>query len=221
MFNWRTNHGLRAAIATAGLGVAFALPLGATAAQAAVTQQQASQFKANPQSALPQLANGARPTAAQLAALTALVRDLMATDPSTLNSIIGLLTGADEAEQRAIGRGLAQAALAVVGTNRDLADQIQQAIAASNVLAAINAYAEATGNVLTASSGGGGGGGGPTGQGSPGGGGGGGRGGPGGGNNQGNGGGGGLTGGNVNGGGNNQGQNNNNQGRGENEVSDH
>jgi hypothetical protein len=179
MFHRRANRGLRAAFFAAAVGLAFAQPFGSTPAQAAVTPQQVTDFKANPSSALPRTPGAAQqnPSAAQLAQLTAFIRDLLLADPTTLNTIISLLTTANPAEQAAIGRGLAQAALAVVQTNRDLANQIQQAIAASGIQVAINAYAESAGNVVTAATGGGGtggGGGGATGGGAPSGGGGGG-----------------------------------------------
>jgi hypothetical protein len=94
------------------------------------------------------------------------VRDLVLANPATLPAIIALLQNANSAQQAAIGSGLGQAAQTSVRTNPTLANQIQEALAASGVQVAIASFAATTGNVPIAGAapggGGGGGVGGPT-----------------------------------------------------------
>ena len=59
------------------------------------------------------------------------VRDLAASDPMTLNAIIGLLATANPNQSTAIGTGLGQVALMAVKSDQAYANQIQEAIARS------------------------------------------------------------------------------------------
>jgi hypothetical protein len=92
--------------------------------------------------------------------MISLLRDVAVAHPEALQTIIGLLTGANADQQSAIGSALGQAANIVVKTNQAYANQIQQAIANSGSDNANTAFAAVTGNVNIASTGGGGGGGG-------------------------------------------------------------
>jgi hypothetical protein len=65
------------------------------------------------------------------AAMIARVRDLAASDPSTLNAIVGLLATANDAQSTAIGTGLGQVALMAVKTDQAYANQIQEALASA------------------------------------------------------------------------------------------
>jgi hypothetical protein len=131
-------------------------PGGSTAMAAKLSSQEISQFLANPTATLTANPNGG-------GRLVVTVRDLMLSDPATLDAIIKLLASANPAQQTAIGSGLGQAAQALVTTNPTLANQIQAALAASGVPLAIASYSAVTGNVEIGSTGGGGGGGGGSG----------------------------------------------------------
>jgi hypothetical protein len=135
--------------------------------RAALSPQAVSDFMANPDALLQ--GDNAR--------VISRVRDLVASDPSTLPAVMNLLGGANPSVQNAIGAGLGQAARICTRNDPEFARQIQQAIAASNSQAAIAAFAAASGDTATAAGGSGGGGGGvggSIGAGAPGGGGGGG-----------------------------------------------
>jgi hypothetical protein len=127
-----------------------------TSATAAVTPQQVTEFVSNPASILQANPEGG-------GRLVALVRDLVLANPATLPAIIALLARANPAQQAAIGSGLGQAAQSSVRANPTLANQIQEALAASGVQVAIASFAATTGNVPVAGTAAGGGGvGGPT-----------------------------------------------------------
>ncbi len=78
---------------------------GMGSAAIAATPQQVAAFLANPGAVLQQNPSGGNQ-------LVSLIRDLIMTDPATLNAIIGLLSGANTAQQSAIGTALGQAAQA-------------------------------------------------------------------------------------------------------------
>lgn len=148
---------------------ALALAAMASTAHAAVfTPQQQLQastidaFKSNPSQLLQQFPQGG-------AALISRVRDLAASDPTTLPLLIDLLKSADPKTQiPAIAAGLAQVARLASKTDQAYATEIQNAIGASGNQVAIAAYQAATGDVAIAATGGGGGaGGGGTGGGGP------------------------------------------------------
>jgi hypothetical protein len=124
-------------------------------AGAAVTQQQISDFLANPSSLLQQFPTGG-------ARMISMVRDLACTEHSTLQPIARQLGTANKDQQSAIGTGLGQCARSVVNSDQAYANSIGQAIAASGSENANLAYSGVTQNVATAATapGGGAGGGG-------------------------------------------------------------
>jgi len=141
-----------------------------TAASAAVYPPQRqlpatviSDFKAAPNSLLQQYPTGGPQ-------LISRVRDLGASDPTTLTGLIALLK--DRAttpdQMRAIVAGLAQVARMAAQSDQAYANEIQAAIANTGNADVIAAYQAATGDVAIAATGGGGGGGsgsgGPTGN---------------------------------------------------------
>jgi hypothetical protein len=65
------------------------------------------------------------------AQMIARVRDIAASDPTTLNAFIGLLATANPSQSTAIGTGLGQVALMAVKNDQAYANQIQEAIARS------------------------------------------------------------------------------------------
>lgn len=164
MFRQSSKQILRAtAVALAAGWICIQLP-GQMAMAATLTPQQISQFQANPAATLAQYPDGGPE-------LVSFIRDLILTDPATLNTVMGLVPTAKPGQQTAIGTGLGQAAQALVRTNPAVASLIQQALVAcgsglqqpggrSPCENAVLAYAGVTGNVATAAAGGGGGGGG-------------------------------------------------------------
>jgi hypothetical protein len=140
-----------------------------TAANAAVfpsrqqlPQQVIGDFNKSPTGLLQQFPQGGAP-------LISRVRDLAASDPSTLPNLIGLLTNSAVTpdQLRAIVAGLAQVARLASKTDQAYADEIQRSIAGTNNPTVIAAYQAATGDVAIAAAGGGGGGGGGSGGGGP------------------------------------------------------
>ncbi|TFV73709.1 hypothetical protein E4K64_21120 [Bradyrhizobium frederickii] len=145
----------------------------ATAASAAIYPPQRqlpatviSEFKAAPNSLLQQYPTGGPQ-------LISRVRDLGASDPTTVPGLIALLkdpaTTTDQ--MRAIVAGLAQVARMAAQQDQAYANEIQAAIAGTGNPDVIAAYQAATGDVAIAATGGGAGGGtgagGPTGNGFP------------------------------------------------------
>nr|WP_249132374.1 hypothetical protein [Bradyrhizobium diazoefficiens] len=139
----------------------------ATAANAAIyppsrqlAAQTISDFKASPASLLQQFAAGGAPMISR-------VRDLGASDPSTVPALIALLKDptTTKDQMRAIVAGLAQLARMAAQQDQAFASEIQAAIAGTGNPDVIAAYQAATGDVQIAATGGGGGGtgaGGPT-----------------------------------------------------------
>jgi hypothetical protein len=121
-------------------------PMFAQAAIAPVSTTQA--FIANPKVILEQNPNGGGKLSTQ-------VRDLAASDGSTLGPIINLLKDANVAQKMAISDGLAQAAKLVVMTNQALAADIQSRIAAINDPTITVAFTNALGDVRLGGVGGG------------------------------------------------------------------
>jgi hypothetical protein len=123
----RVSHAfLLVALGTPLAVSAVALPQPATAAiysQAqALTAQAIQEFIANPDALLTQYPEGG-------AEMISRVRDLSASDPATLNPIIGLLAKANGKQAGAIGTGLGQTALMAVKTDQAYANEIQTALA--------------------------------------------------------------------------------------------
>jgi hypothetical protein len=118
-------------------------------AEATVVQVSTTQaFIANPKVILEQNPNGGGRLSTQ-------VRDLAASDGSTLGPIINLLKDANDAQKTAISDGLAQAAKLVVLTNQALAAEIQSRIAAINDPTITVAFTNALGDVRLGGVGGG------------------------------------------------------------------
>jgi len=126
-----------------------------------------SDFKASPNSLLQQYPTGGPQ-------LISRVRDLGASDPTTLPGLIALLKdpATTKDQMRGIVAGLAQVARMAASTDQAYANEIQAAIATTGNQDVIAAYQAATGDVAIAATGGGAGGGGtgaggPTGNGFP------------------------------------------------------
>lgn len=98
-----------------------------------------SAFTGNPGSVLSSAPNGG-------GAMISQIRDLAATDSSTLPVILGLLKDATDDQKKAIGAGLAQAARICVPKDQAYANNIQQAIADSKDSVLVLAYAASAGN---------------------------------------------------------------------------
>jgi hypothetical protein len=136
--------------------------------QQAMSPQAVQQFLSNPAALLTQFPNGG-------AQMIAAVRDLAASDPQTLDALIGLLKTATPDQASAIGTALGQVALMAVGPEQAYAIQIQTVVAASGNTSALVAFSAVVGGDIKLAATGNGGGGGaetPTGQGNAGGGGG-------------------------------------------------
>ena len=120
-----------------------------------------SDFKASPNSLLQQYPTGGPQ-------LISRVRDLGASDPTTLPGLIALLKDpvTTKDQMRGIVAGLAQVARMAASTDQAYANEIQAAIAGTGNADVIAAYQAATGDVAIAATGGGAGGGG-TGAGGP------------------------------------------------------
>lgn len=123
--------------------------------QQALPSATVQQFLANPQGILSQYPNGGPQ-------LTNAIRDLAASDPSTLSAIVGLLKNATPDQATAIGAGLGQVAELAVNADPAFADQIQTAVVSSQNVSAVVAFSAVVGGdiKLAAATGGGGGGGG-------------------------------------------------------------
>jgi hypothetical protein len=119
-----------------------------------------SDFEAAPTSLLQQFPSGG-------AQLIARVRDLGASDPTTVPALISLLKdpATTKDQMRAIVTGLAQVARMAAQQDQAFGNEIQSLIAATGNPDVIAVYQAATGDVAIAATGGGGGtgGGGPTG----------------------------------------------------------
>lgn len=113
-----------------------------------------SEFKATPGTLLTQFPAGAQ--------LISRVRDLGASDPTTVPALIALLKdpATTKDQIRAITAGLAQLARMAATADQAFATEIQAAIAGTNNPDVIAAYQAATGDVAIAAAGGGAGGGG-------------------------------------------------------------
>jgi hypothetical protein len=150
---------LRAAIA--GSVFAFLPPAMAAVypSQQVLPSQTIQQFLANPAALLTQYPNGGPQ-------MVKAVQDLAASDPATLNALIGLLAKANADQATAIGTALGNVAKLAVSTDQAYAAQIQVAVVVANNDSALVAFNAVIGGdvQLTAVTGGvgGGGGGGPT-----------------------------------------------------------
>jgi hypothetical protein len=113
--------------------------------------QQISQFMSNPNELLVLNPNGG-------GALIARLRDLLASDPATLNTIMGLLPNANDSQKAAMGAALAQASKLYASADPNVALLIQQAVVNSKDDLLTRAYLAAAGETQIAATGGAGGG---------------------------------------------------------------
>lgn len=146
---------IRAAIAVSVL--AFLPPAMAAVypPQQVLPAQAIQQFLADPGALLTQYPNGGPD-------MIKAVQDLAASDPSTLNALLGLLAKANSDQAKAIGTALGKVAKAAAGGDPGYATQIQVGVALANNDSALGAFnVEVGGDIqLTAVTGGAGGGGG-------------------------------------------------------------
>jgi len=153
---WYSRTLLRFALGAALIGCAAVPGMAAVyPPQQALSSQAVQNFLANPAALLTQFPNGGPQ-------MIAAVRDLAASDPKTLNALIGLLSKANPDQSTAIGTALGQVAQMAVSTDQSYATDIQTAIVTSrNDSAEVAFSAVVGGNIkLTAATGGIGGGGG-------------------------------------------------------------
>jgi hypothetical protein len=153
VFTFERSGGFSASRVAVLMILAFTASGGDALAQAAGGQSQLSQaitnFKGSPELLLTQYPNAG-------VELTSRARDFAINDPTTLDTIIGLLAKASKDQKTAIAAGLAQAARIVVRSNQPYATRIQQAIADTKDLDTVMAFAAASGDSGTAATGGGG-----------------------------------------------------------------
>jgi hypothetical protein len=152
---------LRAVIAGSLLGFFSPAMAAVYPPQQVLPAQTVQQFLANPKALLSQYPNGGPD-------MVKAVQDLAASDPSTLNALVGLLSNANPDQAKAIGTALGNVAKLAVNTDQNYAAQIQVAVVVANDDTALAAFDAVIGGdiQLTAVTGGvgggGGGGGGPT-----------------------------------------------------------
>src|SRR5260370_24249861 len=111
-----------------------------------------AQFKANPQGLLTTYASAGLPLSTQ-------VRSLLLTDPTLIDTLIGVAKGGNHVQQAAMGAGLGQASSILATTNPQVAGSVQQKVAQSGLSQLIIAYIAASNGTETEATGGGGGGG--------------------------------------------------------------
>jgi hypothetical protein len=133
---------LRAVFTAALFGIAVASTGPATAAvyssRQALSQEAIQSFLANPSGLLAQFPDGG-------ALMITRVRDLAASDPATLNALIGLLKSANPQQATAIGTALGQVALMAVATDQPFAGEIQTDIAQAGNNSALVAFSAVVG----------------------------------------------------------------------------
>jgi hypothetical protein len=144
---------LRALFGAALFGFVLASVPPATAAifssRQALPTDAIQQFLSNPEGLLAQFPNGGPQMISK-------VRDLAASDPATLDALIGLLKNATPDQASSIGTALGQVALMAVNTDPAFATKIQTEIAQSGSNSALVAFSQVVGGdiKLAASTGG-------------------------------------------------------------------
>lgn len=103
--------------------------------------QQVANFLSDPQQLLKGYSGGQ---------LVSRVRDLVASDPATLNAVLALLANATPEQKASIGSGLGQSARICVRSDQAFAAQIQQAVVGNGDREMILAYQATTGDTLIA-----------------------------------------------------------------------
>jgi hypothetical protein len=133
---------LRALFGVAVFGFVLAsVPLASAAlysSRQALPADTIQQFLANPAGLLSQFPNGGPQ-------LISKVRDLVASDPSTLDALMGLLKTANPDQSSAIGTALGQVALMAVSTDPAFGTKIQTAIAQAGNNSALAAFSAVVG----------------------------------------------------------------------------
>lgn len=129
-------------------GLAVIVPLPALAASclptsAAMSNEDMQKFLSDPSSLLTQNSLGGLP-------LSNTVRLIAASNSDALATLVGLAKTSSGPQSASIGSGLASAVAACTPSNPQYADQIQQAIAASNNQALITAFADSSNQIKTA-----------------------------------------------------------------------
>jgi hypothetical protein len=132
----------RALVAPAIFGFIVASVLPATAAvyspRQALPSDTIQQFLANPAALLSQYPNGGPQMIAR-------VRDLVASDPATVDVVLGLLKNANDAQATAIGTAYGQVALMAVGNDPPFATDLQTKVAQSGNIPALVAFSAVVG----------------------------------------------------------------------------
>jgi hypothetical protein len=133
---------LRALFGAAIFGFVLALISPATAAiyspRQALPADTIQQFLANPAALLTQYLNGGP-------LMITKVRDLAASDPATVDALIGLLKSANTDQASAIGTALGQVALMAVSTDQAFATELQTKIAQAGNVSALGAFSSVVG----------------------------------------------------------------------------
>ncbi len=106
--------------------------------RAALPAQTIQQFLANPQGLLSQYPDGG-------ALMVSRVRDLVASDPGTVDPILALLKSANPEQASAIGTGLGQVALMAVSQDQAFATDLQTKVAQAGDTTAIAAFSAVVG----------------------------------------------------------------------------
>lgn len=117
---------LGAALFVPKMGMLSPVAAAVYSSQQALPPQVIKDFLADPSALLKQYPEGG-------AQMISRVKDLAASDPATLNAIVGLLATANSSQATAIGTALGQVALIAVKTDQAYANQIQEAIAAAMI----------------------------------------------------------------------------------------
>lgn len=154
-WSWRCRRGGLGLVAAAVLVmVAVAAPARAACygPQQQLPAAALTQFKADPAQILKQFPSGG-------AQMISMIRDLVASDPTTLPLILDLAAKANADQINAIGTGLGDGALICVKTDQAFATEIQQMVAALGNETLAQAFTGVLGDQGIASVGGGGGGG--------------------------------------------------------------
>jgi hypothetical protein len=134
----RLSHVLARALFGAtilGFVLAFAPPASAAiySPRQALPADTVNQFLKNPGALLTQFPNGG-------AQMITKARDLAASDPATVDALLGLLKSANPDQAAAIGTALGQVALMAVSTDQPFAVDLQTKIAQSGNTTALNAF---------------------------------------------------------------------------------
>jgi hypothetical protein len=138
-----------------GLVVAFAQLAAPTlradcySTQQKLLAEQVEEFSLEPSKLLQRFPEGG-------AAMISLIRDLVASSPSTLQKIMSLVANSNDDQRKALGTGLGQASVICLRTDQPYATEIQRAVAEIGNGVVTLAFASATGDRPIGAIGGGG-----------------------------------------------------------------